>query len=68
MNGLVHHGGLLEAMAGSPGGLAARPRAARRRREVHGTFKVNNNCELLRFALVTANCHLWLPIIMARFT
>ena len=31
-------------------------------------FKVNNNCELLRFALVTANCYLWLPIIMARFT
>ena len=31
-------------------------------------FKVNNNCQMLRFALVTANCYLWLPIIMARFT
>ena len=31
-------------------------------------FKVNTNCELLRFALVTAICYLWLPIIMARFT
>ena len=46
MNELVHHGGLQEeqdwAMAGGPGVLAARPRAARRRRrraEVPGTFQ-----------------------------